>query len=135
MEVSVYRTALSELGLAVNAINATKPLWERRKRPSSPIIIQRRRYGVAKSIIMWTAKHTGIPVVKMTGGCKTQEIVHARWLAMWLIRNLQGLSTPAIGRQFRRDHTTVLHALSRVGDVYPDIMGITHRAAEELGLD
>src|SRR4029077_7910972 len=38
-----------------------------------------------------------------------------RQIAMFLARELTPLSLPAIGREFGRDHTTVLHACDVIG--------------------
>jgi hypothetical protein len=40
--------------------------------------------------------------------------VRARWLAMYLIRSLIGLSFPAIGALFDRDHSTVMYGVNEV---------------------
>jgi chromosomal replication initiator protein len=73
-------------------------------------------------------KHTSIDTIKRmcaaTFGVTVRDIVSqrrnadavmARQCGMWLARRLTELSLPQIGRLFGgRDHTTVLHAISRV---------------------
>ena len=41
-------------------------------------------------------------------------VCHPRQVAMYLVREITGASTPIIGRRFRKDHTTVLSALKAV---------------------
>jgi chromosomal replication initiator protein len=45
---------------------------------------------------------------------RTPRIARARQLAMYLCREVTGLSLAAIARDFKRDHSTVLHAIRRV---------------------
>lgn len=46
---------------------------------------------------------------------RRQEIVHPRQIAMYLLRDMLTMSYPAIGKRFRGlDHTTVMHACSRI---------------------
>jgi chromosomal replication initiator protein len=45
---------------------------------------------------------------------RSPRITRARHLAMYLARELSGLSLAQIARAFRRDHSTVLHAVRRV---------------------
>ena len=45
---------------------------------------------------------------------RTPRIVRARQLAMYLARDITGLSLARIARDFNRDHSTVLHAIRRV---------------------
>ena len=45
---------------------------------------------------------------------KNKNTAEARQVAMHLIRRMTNLSLPEIGREFGRDHSTVIHALKRV---------------------
>ncbi len=46
---------------------------------------------------------------------RTAVIVRARQIAMYLAKDLTGLSLPEVGRKFGgRDHTTVLHAFRKI---------------------
>jgi len=56
-----------------------------------------------------------VPHSLLVGKTRKQEIVYARQLAMFLIRELTGSSLKTIGNHFGgRDHTTVMHAISTV---------------------
>lgn len=43
-----------------------------------------------------------------------RRVAEARFMAMYLVRDLLGLSYPAIGKLFDRDHTTIVHGVQRV---------------------
>ena len=45
---------------------------------------------------------------------KSKGVADARQVAMYLIRQLTNLSFPDIGKEFARDHTTVMHAVKKV---------------------
>ena len=48
---------------------------------------------------------------ELTGPSRAMPVVHARHAAMLKVRQLTDLSLPEIGREFGRDHTTVLHGI------------------------
>lgn len=50
------------------------------------------------------------------GKCRKREIVKARWLAMYLIRQKTQYKLTAIGKHFDRDHSTVIHAIANVNN-------------------
>ena len=70
--------------------------------PTAPLIISQvcKFYNVDESVIRGTQKNKG-----------TAE---ARQVAMYLIRKLTNLSLPDIGKEFARDHSTVLYAIRKV---------------------
>lgn len=51
---------------------------------------------------------------------KSKGTVEARQLAMYLIRKLTNLSLPDIGKEFNKDHTTVLHGINKVEKAMAD---------------
>ncbi|MBQ1264278.1 MAG: chromosomal replication initiator protein DnaA, partial [Oscillospiraceae bacterium] len=51
---------------------------------------------------------------------RNRNTSEARQVAMYLIRKNLNLSLPEIGREFGRDHTTVMHALSKVEQLLAD---------------
>ena len=56
-----------------------------------------------------------VSVDDMVGTRRTQDIVLARQLAMYLSRELTSASLPCIGRAFGgKDHTTVLHSIHKI---------------------
>ena len=55
-----------------------------------------------------------LTVEEMRGPCRLRKIARPRQMAMYLCREMTGASLPQIGRHFRRDHTTVLHAQRKI---------------------
>lgn len=53
----------------------------------------------------------------MTGRGKKRELVEARHISMWIIRNYTNSSLKYIGRLFDRDHTAVIYAINLVNDL------------------
>jgi chromosomal replication initiator protein len=77
------------------------------------------RLGVSRSaahispdvILRLIAQIGGVTVADLRGRRRTQDVACLRQLAMYCCRVLiPRMSYPAIGRIFRRDHTTVIHA-------------------------
>ncbi len=59
-----------------------------------------------------------IPLSLMTGKSRKQEIVFARQIAMYLIRELTSASLKSIGNFFGgRDHTTVMHSVNTIDNL------------------
>lgn len=71
------------------------------------------------------AKHFDIELEDLLGKRRDPEFSHPRMIAMYLCRAYLKLSFPAIGRHFDRDHTTVIHAVTRVLEHpnFKEIMG------------
>ena len=60
------------------------------------------------------AKHFAVPLRSLTNREGSKEAVKARWVAMFLARNMLGKGPTEIGRRFLRDHSTVTHGIKRV---------------------
>jgi hypothetical protein len=58
------------------------------------------------------AAHFEIPELEIVSQRRTQAVVTARQLAMYLCRELTMASFPQIGRSLHRDHTTALHGVA-----------------------
>ena len=60
----------------------------------------------------------GIPVDEIIGTSRRRQLVTARHIAMYVMRELTELSFPAIASKFGdRDHTTVIHAVNKIKDL------------------
>ena len=55
-----------------------------------------------------------VPVERLTSMDRSKPVVDYRVIAMYLARRLTSQSYTVIGRHFRRDHTTVMHAVDLV---------------------
>ena len=65
-------------------------------------------------IISQVCKFYSIDEVVLRGTQKNKGTAEARQVAMYLIRKLTNLSLPDIGKEFARDHSTVLYAIRKV---------------------
>jgi chromosomal replication initiator protein len=66
-----------------------------------------------KAILLAVGRYYGINSDDLKGRSRHKHIVEPRHIAMYLLRHDAHLSTPEIGRQLNRDHTTVLHGLKQ----------------------
>jgi chromosomal replication initiator protein len=69
---------------------------------------------------------------------RTARVSNARQIAMYLARDMTSLSLAAVAREFKRDHTTVLHAVRAVSAriaVDADVTDTIHRVRELLEAD
>ena len=65
-------------------------------------------------IISQVCKFYSVDEEKIRGTLKNKGTTEARQVAMYLIRKLTNLSLPDIGKEFARDHSTVLYAIRKV---------------------
>ena len=84
---------------------AIKDMYNREKAENLPtpnLIIGEvsRFYNIEESVIRGTLKN--------------KNTAEARQVAMYLVRKLTNLSLPDIGKEFGRDHSTVIHSLKKV---------------------
>ena len=76
----------------------------------------RRHKQITAELIMQTVSdYYGLTLEDMTGPTRKREITVPRQIAMYLTREMTGMSLPQIGNVFGgRDHTTVLHSCKTV---------------------
>ena len=64
------------------------------------------------------AEHWNIRIADMSSARRARAVARPRQVAMYLAKQLTSRSLPEIGRKFgNRDHTTVMHAVSRVAEL------------------
>ena len=64
------------------------------------------------------AEHYNIRLTDMVSARRARAVARPRQVAMYLAKQLTSRSLPEIGRKFgNRDHTTVMHAVSRVAEL------------------
>jgi len=78
---------------------------------------EKRLESEAERVIEKSAQMYGVPVEKLYEHTRRADVVIPRQIAMYLLRTDIGLSFPSIGRQFNRDHTTVIHACNKVKEM------------------
>lgn len=85
--------------------------------PERPLFEARESAGIpasAHGIIKGVARVSGFPVEAMLGTGRRDELVFARQIAAWLARNFTSRSLTGLGSVFKRDHTTILHAVRKI---------------------
>ena len=94
---------------------------------------------VPSDIIRQTADYFRLTIDDLHGSSRSQAIATARQIAMYLCREMTGLSLPKIGQLFGgRDHTTVMYAhrkitklISERRDVYNQVAELTARIRQD----
>ncbi|HZD80731.1 MAG TPA: chromosomal replication initiator protein DnaA, partial [Actinomycetota bacterium] len=82
-------------------------------------------------ILEETAKMFGFTVDELQGKSRRRPLVTARQVGMYVCRELTELSYPAIAREFGgRDHTTVIHAVEKVGALMKERRQIYEQVSE-----
>lgn len=70
-------------------------------------------------VMQVVAKFFNLKVTDLTSDKRSTTIAYPRQIAMYLCREVADMSFPAIGKDFGgRDHSTVLHAYSKIKDEY-----------------
>jgi len=100
-------------GMEINVPNVSRAIKDMYKGkadtlPTPSLIISEvaRFHNISEDVIRGTQKNKG-----------TAE---ARQVAMYLIRKMTNLSLPDIGKEFNRDHSTVIHAVRKVENAMND---------------
>ena len=65
-------------------------------------------------IISQVCKFYSMDESDLRGTQRNRNITEARQIAIYLVRKLTNFSLPDIGREFNRDHATVLHAIRKI---------------------
>jgi len=87
---------------------------------------------ISVSLIMTeTATYFGLTLDDLCSPNRTRQLVTARQIAMYLTRELTDLSLPKIGQAFGgRDHTTVMHANSKISGLMKERPAIYEQVQE-----
>jgi len=82
------------------------------------ILSARDRKVTIEEIQRRVAEHYNIRLTDMSSARRARAVARPRQIAMYLAKQLTSRSLPEIGRKFgNRDHTTVMHACSKVGEL------------------
>ena len=89
----------------------------------------------ASRIMTLAARAYNVSETDLIGPSRKQPLARSRQIAMYLCRELTGLSLPKIGARFGgRDHTTVIHAVEKVRqlmqtekEVYDEVTHLSHQ--------
>ena len=76
-----------------------------------------RRQPTSEDVIRSVAEHFGLRAAEIKGRRRHRAIARPRQIAMWLCRKSLQKSYPEIGRDFGKDHSTVISACRKVDDL------------------
>jgi len=82
-------------------------------------------------ILEETAAYFGLDQEDLISKNRSRPLTTARHVAMYLLRELTGLSLIKIGEYFERDYTTALHGIKKIEALMP-ARGSTYRQVQEL---
>lgn len=119
LPVEVLQAAHTAALAVREVVGCEAPTLERRRRPARrrPTATQAHRPvadPASEEVIRLVAAAYGLEPGLLRGPSRARHVVDARHLAMYLLRESTGLSFPALGAVFGRDHTTVMHAVQRM---------------------
>jgi chromosomal replication initiator protein len=87
---------------------------------------------IAASLILEeTSSYFGLQPDDLVSKSRSRPLTTARHVAMYLLRELTGLSLIKIGDHFARDHTTVLHGIKKIEGLL-GARGSTYRQVQDL---
>ncbi len=114
-------TNVRRLEGVVNMINAHRDLFkanindaEIEQIVKDAVIKNNESIPTPDAIIAEVSRFFGYDEAIIRGPSRSRQVVNARNIAMYLIRNISGLSTIEIGKIFDRDHSTAVHSLDQV---------------------
>lgn len=85
----------------------------------------------AQVIMSETANYFGVTIEELCSTSRTQTLVTARQIAMYLCRELTEMSLPKIGAEFGgKDHTTVMHAVKKINRTMSERRTIFNQVSE-----
>jgi len=82
-------------------------------------------------ILNETASYFGLERGDLVSKSRSRPLTTARHIAMYLLRELTGLSLIKIGELFERDHSTALHGIKRIENLMPNRDAV-YRQVQEL---
>ena len=95
------------------------------------LLRQSERRITVEEIQRRVSEHYNLRLADMTSPRRSRNIARPRQVAMYLSKVLTTRSLPEIGRRFgNRDHTTVMHAVSRIGE----LMAVDDGLAEDVAI-
>ena len=85
--------------------------------------------GVSR-IVERVAAAFNVTEKELLGASRLRGVLRPRQIAMYLARELTGLSLPRLGAAFGRDHTTVLHACRKVAEAVKGDAGLASKVSD-----
>ncbi len=100
-------------GMDVNVENVKRVIKDMYKGKSDTL-------PTADLIIKETARYFNTDGETLRGPARSKGVAEARHVAMYLVRKMTNLSLPDTGREFMRDHTTVISAVKKIETALAD---------------
>ena len=128
---SRYRNNVRELEGALNRIIAAARAEgaeisnELVERVLSGLPSKRSQRPSVRQVMAATSTAFGVPLLRLAGMQRSQDLVLARHVAMYICREVTNHTLKEIGREFRRDHSSVTYGIRRV----------EHQRSRDPGLD
>ncbi|HEX2192955.1 MAG TPA: chromosomal replication initiator protein DnaA, partial [Acidimicrobiales bacterium] len=112
---------------SIHHVPATRLLAEEQLRD---LINAEARQLTPRMILETTAEMFGTTVDDLVGKSRSRPLVTSRQICMYVFRQMTDFSYPAIGREFGgRDHTTVIHAVDKIGKLMKERRAIFDQVA------
>jgi chromosomal replication initiator protein len=100
--VIVYCTLTGQAPSVDTARNALTPL------------LPEQRHTTPADIIRFVAHHYGVKVADLKGRDNRRSVAFPRQVAIYLVREILGLSYPEIGKLFAKHHSTVMYSVETI---------------------
>jgi len=101
--------------VAIASLTHSPITLEMSEKAINDIVSQKEQVISSESIQETVCKYFNINIRDLKGSKRSNDIAYPRQIAMYLARELAGLSFPKIGDDFgKRDHTTVMHAYNKI---------------------
>lgn len=110
-----FETIIGNAEHAIDVILSNGPagdgtLFEQRKRASG-------QDAIVQEVVAQTSRHMGISVGAIIGPRRTKMVTHSRHIAMYLVKRYTLLTFTEIGAYFKRDHSSVVHAVNKITEM------------------
>lgn len=77
---------------------------------------QQRAAVTPEKIIAGVANKYGVSADDLKGKKRSQDIAEPRHIAIYIMRRMTEMSLPQIGREFSRDHTTIMSSIAKIDE-------------------
>ena len=112
-------------GMEINVTNVSRAIKDMYKGKADTL-------PTPSLIISEVGRYYNIDEATLRGTLKNKGTAEARQMAMYLIRKMTNLSLPDIGKEFSRDHSTVIHAVRKVENAITDPKHPTNDAIKDI---
>jgi chromosomal replication initiator protein len=117
--------------LAFSKINTKSPTIHECKRILKDFINFNNKSITVESIQNLVATHFNLNLQEMLSPRRSRSLARPRQIAMYLAKQHTTNSLPDIGRKFsNRDHTTVIHAVKKINELYDKDIGVRQSVVE-----